>query len=78
MAINKTKQNNHVSYGTVTYVVDTLAELSSVPTDITPGSFCFVIEASTTYILNGQKEWIEYPISGGGGSDYPNADVRRF
>ena len=82
MAIRLTKQNNHVQYGTMIYTVDSSAELSSVPVDITPGSLCFVIEESKTYILNTLGEWTEYRGfwggGGGGGSDYPNADIRRF
>lgn len=81
MAINKTKENNHVTYGTIIYTVDSSSELSSVPVDATPGSTCFVIEESKTYILNGQGEWKEYQSSGGGGgggSEYPDADIRRF
>lgn len=67
MAINKVKENNHVSYGTVIYTVDSASELSSVPTDVTPGSTCFVIDESKTYILNGQGEWKVYSSGGGGG-----------
>lgn len=80
MSINKVKENNHIAYGTMTFTVDSSSELSSVPTNVTPGSTCFIIEESKTYILNGQGEWKEYQSSGGGGggSEYPNADIRRF
>lgn len=81
MAVRLTNENNHVQYGTVTYTVDNSSELSSVPTNHTPGSLCFCIETSKLYILNTQKQWIEKPQSGGGGgggSEYPSGDTKSF
>lgn len=82
MAVRLTNENNHVQYGTVTYTVDNSLELSSVPTNHTPGSLCFCIETSKLYILNTQKQWIEKPQSGGGGggggSEYPSGDTKSF
>lgn len=81
MAVRLTNENNHVQYGTVTYTVDNSSELSSVPTNHTPGSLCFCIETSKLYILNTQRQWIEKPQGGGGGgggSEYPSGDTKSF
>jgi hypothetical protein len=82
MAVRLTNENNHVQYGTVTYTVDSSSELSTVPTNHTPGSLCFCIETSKLYILNTQGQWIEKPQGGGGGggggSEYPSADSKSF
>ena len=56
------------------YVVDTEADIASVPTDAPAGSKCFVIENSVTYMLNHKKQWKKVNLStgsssgGGGGS----------
>lgn len=42
----------------VNLVADTDDDISSLPTHYAPGSTCFVIDTSTTYMLNGSKEWI--------------------
>lgn len=67
MAIRLTKENDHVQYGTTNFVADTDADIASLPTKVTPGSECFCIETSTTYILNNQGEW-KVKSQGGGGS----------
>lgn len=78
MAITIHENGGHIQYGTVIYTADTAADLPNLPTKITPGSTCFVIDTGITYILNNKEQWIEFYGSSGGGSEYPNADVRRF
>jgi hypothetical protein len=79
MAIYPYKTGNHVQQGTIVYVMDTEAELTSVPTTHFPGSLCFCIENNKTYILTSKLKWVEKTCGGGGGgSEYPSADDRKF
>ena len=81
MAYRLTKEGEHVQQGTVIFTVDAAADISGLPTTVTPGSTCFVIETSKTYILNAQGSWVEYKEGSGGGgsgSEYPDADARAF
>jgi hypothetical protein len=43
------------AYGVKKYVVDTVSEIVNLPTNITIGSTVFVIENSSSYMLNSQK-----------------------
>jgi hypothetical protein len=55
------------------YIVDEESDVGSVPTDAPPGSECFVIGNSTTYMLNHKKQWIKVKLSSdNGGSDNPS------
>ena len=47
------------------YIVDFETDIAEVPTDAVAGSTCFVIENSTTYILNHKKQWIKVNLSSG-------------
>lgn len=80
MAIRINKTGSHTQYGTTNYTIDTVADLATVPTCDAPGSLCFCIENSKTYILNSKEKWIEKydETPGGGGSEYPDADARTF
>lgn len=81
MSVRISKSGEHVQQGTVIYTADTESDISSLPIGCTPGSTCFCIETSTTYILNNQGEWKVKTSSGGeegGGSAYPSADARNF
>ena len=81
MSVRISKSGEHVQQGTVIYTADTESDISSLPIGCTPGSTCFCIETSTTYILNNQGEWKVKTSSGGeegGGSAYPSADTRNF
>lgn len=48
------------------YIVDFETDMHEVPTDAPVGSKCFVIENSTTYMLNHRKQWIKVNLSSGG------------
>jgi hypothetical protein len=61
------KQNGNTSYGLKEYMIDTKAELSKIPTNIAMGSTVFVIEENKTYVLSGNKEWIEKINAAAGG-----------
>ena len=39
------------------FICDEKADISTLPTDCTPGSVAFVIEGSVCYMLNNQKTW---------------------
>ena len=57
------------------YIIDIEADIVEVPTDAPAGSKCFVIENSTTYILNHKKQWVKVNLtSGSGGGDNPGGD----
>lgn len=58
MAINIIKNSGHVAYGIKDYILDTTNDIQSLPTD-TPGSTAFIIADSSTYILNGSKQWVK-------------------
>jgi len=64
----------------VIYTADNESDIQSLPTTCTPGSTCFCIETSTTYILNNKGEWKVKSTAGGGGEAraYPSADGRSF
>jgi hypothetical protein len=51
------------------YVVDFETDVSEVPTDAPAGSTCFVIDNSTTYMLNHRKQWVKVNLPSGGGSN---------
>lgn len=84
MSVRISKSGEHVQQGTVIYTADNENDIQSLPTTCTPGSTCFCIETSTTYILNNQGEWKVKSTAGGGGggggggSAYPSADTREF
>ena len=50
MSVRISKSGEHVQQGTVIYTADTESDISSLPIGCTPGSTCFCIETSTTYI----------------------------
>jgi len=48
------------------FVCDTQSDLASLPTDSAQGSSAFVIEDSSTWMINSSGQWIQTIISGGG------------
>lgn len=53
------------AYGVKKYIVDTVAEISTLPKNVTIGSTVFAIEDSSTYMLNNKKEWVKIIITAG-------------
>lgn len=49
--------DDDILYGIQKYIVDTEEEMKTLPNYTRAGSTAFVIETSTTYILNHSKEW---------------------
>lgn len=48
--------------GTEQYIADTDSDVSSLPTDVSVGSTCFVIgtgDGGKCYMLNTQNQWVE-------------------
>lgn len=66
-SINIQAQNGKISYGVTKYILDTEAELSELPTFVSPGSNAFVISTNDSYMLNSKKEWVKISHSSGGG-----------
>ena len=76
-----THEHNEQAYGLKRYVVDTEADIATLPANvptIIPGSTAFVIGTSTTYMLNNQRQWVKINIgsnsSGSDSSDTPSTD----
>lgn len=67
MAYSITGQAGVTTYGVMEYVVNTEADVATVPTDDASGSTIAVIETGNVYMLtvmeDGVKEWV---IFGGG------------
>lgn len=62
MAYSITKQSGEEIYGVVEYVVNTAADVATVPTTAASGSTIFVIETKDVYMLSvssagGVKTW---------------------
>lgn len=51
--------DDDILYGIQKYIVDTEEEMQSLPNHARAGSTAFVIDTSTTYILNHNKKWIK-------------------
>lgn len=49
--------DDDILYGIQKYIVDTEEDMENLPNHTRAGSTAFVIETSTTYILNHSKEW---------------------
>lgn len=52
-------QSGQTQYNVVNIVVDTETDILSLPTNVAPGSTCFVIDTSTAFMLNNQHQWKE-------------------
>lgn len=57
--VNLYSQNGDVQYNIVEYVVDTEADLATLPTNVAMGSTALVIANTTVYMLNSKKEWVK-------------------
>lgn len=52
-----TRQGDTDEYGVISFVADFIDDIETLPIDVRPGSSCLVIEDSSVYMLNTQKEW---------------------
>lgn len=74
MAHSLYRQDGDILYGIKDYVVDSVSDLDSLPTDlnkIKAGSQAFVIQTSERYMLNSKGVWVKVNLetgTGGGGS----------
>ena len=60
------------NYGVKHYIADTYSDISKIPVnDAMPGSTVFVIDASTYYMLNGEKRWVSIDLGSTGGGSVP-------
>ena len=60
--INMISQGDTTTYEVVSLVADTEADIATITAeypDAKSGSTCFVIETSSVYMLNNNKEWKE-------------------
>ena len=51
------EQNGKTTYNVVELAADTEADILDLSTEYAQGSTCFVIENSSVYMLNGNKQW---------------------
>ena len=52
-------QGDSKQYNVVDLVVDNDADIADLPTDVAPGSTCFVVETSKAYMFKVSGEWKE-------------------
>ena len=74
MAISIFSNNGKEHYGVKHYVVDTEAEAIMLPTSDHAGSTAFVIENSSTYMLNNTKQWCKVYLNTGTGNSSAGSD----
>lgn len=64
------KQNGKIRYGVKEYILDTIKDIASLPTDpadVKPGSIAFVVDSSETYMLNNAQTWVKIVAGSTGG-----------
>ena len=54
-----TAQSGNVSSYVMEFQVDKLEDIATLPTTWKTGSSCIVIEDSSVFMLNNNKEWVE-------------------
>lgn len=54
--------SNDILYGIKKYVADTEADITSLPTNIKPGSMVFVIGSGNCYMLGSSGTWTKTDI----------------
>ena len=71
-------QDKNSGYGVVKLVLDTEADLATLPTHYTPGSRAIVLENAKIYMLSNEKKWTYVKTSDGSGGgntpDIPSTD----
>lgn len=75
---------NKVAYDIKRFIVDLTSDIQTLPTDCSAGSTAFVVENSSRYMLNNNKQWVKIQTSsgssgeggeGGGGGDGDDTDM---
>lgn len=59
MNYNYISQGGNKQYNVVDLVVDTDADVADLPTNVAPGSTCFVVDTSKAYMFKISGEWKE-------------------
>lgn len=57
--INLLSLNQQQTYGVKEFVLDSEADIASLPKDVVPGSTAIIISTSSVYMMNSKKEWVE-------------------
>ena len=53
------RQGDTDQYDIISYTVDSLSDIASLPTNAAMGSICICIENSSVWMLGGDKIWHE-------------------
>lgn len=56
--MNLYKQDGETLYGVKEFLLDSVDDLSSLPTNIRSGSSALIISTGDLYMLNGDKQWV--------------------
>ena len=64
-----TANSGKTAYGVKKIVIDTVEDLTHLNTaNVSPGSVAFIIDTSTSYMLNNKKVWIKVDLGFSGSS----------
>ena len=55
--VNLYKQDGEILYGIKEFILDSIDDLSNLPTNIRSGSSALIIPTGEVYFLNGSKTW---------------------
>ena len=66
MSFRISKQTGKTTYNLKEFTVDTYDDIKKInTTQLAIGSVVFVIDTSTSYMLNSKRQWIEVDLGGG-------------
>lgn len=66
MSFRISKQTGKTTYNLKEFTVDTYDDIKKInTTQLAVGSVVFVIDTSTSYMLNSKRQWIEVDLGGG-------------
>lgn len=57
--VNLYKQDGETLYGIKEFILDSVDDIPSLPTNIKVGSSALIISTGELYIFNGEKQWVE-------------------
>lgn len=63
------------SYGFAEFIVDTIDDIATLPTDCKPGSTAIVTDDGVEYILNNKRQWVIKATGGSGGGTVTQAQI---